>query len=71
MLEFLCDRAVNDPFKRVLYWQTNPRLAVLEAITDHYHDYPQTILLLRDRADNDPDEKVREFAKNQLREWGV
>lgn len=71
MLEFLCDRAINDPFKRQVDWQTNPRLAILEAIIEHYHDYPQTILLLRDRADNDPDEKVREFAKNQLREWGV
>ncbi|WP_374878409.1 hypothetical protein [Microseira sp. BLCC-F43] len=29
-------------------------------------DHPQMLDLLRDRADNDPDEQVRKFAKNLL-----
>lgn len=30
--------------------------------------HPQTLPLLRDRAENDPDEQVREFAKKKLEE---
>jgi hypothetical protein len=67
--EFLCDRAINDPFKGQPYW-FNPRLVALEAIIEQYPDHLQTLSLLRDRAGNDPDEKVREFAVRELaRGW--
>jgi hypothetical protein len=46
--------------------QNNPRQTALEAIVRYYHDHPQILDLLRDRADNDPDEQVRNFAKNLL-----
>jgi len=68
MFEFLCDRAVNDPFKRKGDWQTNPRQIALEAIIEQYPEHPQTLPLLQDRAENDPDEKVREFAREKLAE---
>ena len=71
MFEFLCDRAVNDPFKGEEYWQDNPRQIALEAIIQYYPDHPQTLALLRERAMRDQDEKVREFAKKELRKRGV
>jgi len=67
MFEFLCDRAVNDPFNGQKYWH-NPRLLVIETIIQQYPDHPQTLPLCKDRAENDPDEKVREFAKKKLAE---
>lgn len=70
MFEFLCDRAVSDPCKTQLYW-LNPRKIALAAIIEQYPEHPQTLQLLRDRAENDPDEKLREFAKKKLRKRGV
>ena len=71
MLGFLHDIALNDPFdpfERKEDWEDNPRQLALEAITKQYPDHLQTLPLLQDRAENDPDEKVREFAKNKLAE---
>ncbi|WP_017318060.1 HEAT repeat domain-containing protein [Mastigocladopsis repens] len=62
--------AVNDPFKRKENDETNPRRIALEIIVKQHPHHPQTLPLLRDRAENDPDEKVREFAQKKLREWG-
>ena len=66
MFEFLCDRALNDPFERKEDWEDNPRQLALEIIIKQYPDCPQTLLLCKDRAENDPDEKVREFAREKL-----
>jgi len=66
MFEFLCDRALNDPFERKEDRENNPRQLALEIIIKQYRDRPQTLPLLRDRAGNDPDEKVREFANKKL-----
>ena len=83
MFEFLCDRAVNDPFDPseeysyhwsryrwfdpyLDWWIINPRQTALEVIIEQYPDHPQTLLLLRDRAENDPDEQLREFASQKL-----
>jgi len=66
IFELLCDRTVNDPFERKEYWEGNPRQTALEAIIKQRPDSPQTLSLLRDRADNDSDEKLREFAKKKL-----
>jgi predicted NACHT family NTPase len=66
MFEFLCNCALNDPFERKKDRETNPRQLALEIIIKQYRDHPQTLPLLQDRAENDPDEKVREFAKNKL-----
>ena len=62
--DFLCDRAINDPFKGE--WQDNPRQTALAAILKHYSDKPQTLELLKTVSNNDPDEELKEFAKKQL-----
>ena len=69
MFELLCDRTLNDPFERQEDWEDNPRQTALEAIIKQRPDSPQTLSLLRDRADNDSDEKLRKFAKKKLEKW--
>ncbi|HEY9710482.1 MAG TPA: hypothetical protein V6D48_19900, partial [Oculatellaceae cyanobacterium] len=69
LFEFLCDRALNDPFERKEDNEDNPRQLALEIIIKQYRDHPQTLPLLQDRAEHDPDEKVREFAKKKLENW--
>ncbi len=71
IFEFLRDCAIDDPFERRADSAKNPRQIALGAIIEHYPNYPQTLLLVSDRADNDPDENVRKFAEEKLRDWGV
>jgi hypothetical protein len=66
MFELLCNCAINDPFVREDDWEDNPRQLALEIIIKQYPNHPQTLPLLRDRAENDPDEKVKEFAQKKL-----
>jgi predicted NACHT family NTPase len=68
MFDFLCERALNDPFERKYDSQDNPRQIALKLIIKQYPNHPQTLPLLQDRAENDPDEKVREFAREKLAE---
>ncbi|OKH32890.1 NTPase [Nostoc calcicola FACHB-389] len=58
--------AVDDSFERKKKDQTNPRRIALEIIIKQFPQHEQTLPLLRDRADNDPDEQVREFAQKKL-----
>ncbi|MBW4626999.1 MAG: HEAT repeat domain-containing protein [Brasilonema octagenarum HA4186-MV1] len=60
--------AINDPFERKQSYQTNPRRVALEIIIKQHPHHPQTLPLLRDRAENDPDEQVREYAQKKLAE---
>ena len=69
IFELLCDRTLNDPFERKEKWEDNPRQTALKAIIKQRPDSPQTLSLLRDRADNDSDEKLRKFAKKKLEKW--
>ncbi|TYQ27829.1 NACHT domain-containing protein [Pseudanabaena sp. UWO311] len=64
--DFLCDLAIHDPFKRAEDWETNPRQTALEGILKHYSDKPQTLELLKTVSNNDRDEKLKEFAKEEL-----
>jgi predicted NACHT family NTPase len=70
ILQLFCHVAINDPFKHSEseygQYETNPRQTALEAILKHYPNHPQTLPLLRDRTQNDPDEKLREWAKEEL-----
>jgi predicted NACHT family NTPase len=68
VFELLCNIAINDPFERQLIIEDNPRQIALQAIIEQYPDHSQTLPLLRDKAENDPDEEVREFAQNKLKE---
>jgi hypothetical protein len=65
-LNYYAIRALNDPFVREEKWEENPRQLALKIIIKQYPDNPQTLPLLRDRAENDPDEQVRNFAQNKL-----
>ncbi|MFN7761926.1 MAG: NTPase, partial [Pseudanabaena sp.] len=68
--DFLCDRAINDPFVRGRdqfdIYRTNPRQTALEGILQYYRDKPQTLELLKAISNNDPDEKLKGFAKEEL-----
>ncbi|OUL20708.1 NTPase [Nostoc sp. 106C] len=70
IFEFLHDCTVTDSFKHPSYW-LNPRRVALAFIIEQFPQHPQTLPLLLDRAENDPDEKLREFAQNKLRKWGA
>ena len=60
--------ALNDPFQRENDFQDNPRQTALEAIVEYYPEHPQIFPLLQDRAENDPDEQLQEWAKETLQE---
>ncbi|MEG4628839.1 HEAT repeat domain-containing protein, partial [Microcoleus sp. AR_TQ3_B6] len=66
LFELLCDVAINDPFDREDEWQYNPRQAALAATIELYPDRPQTLELVRDRAQNDSDETLRKFAQEKV-----
>lgn len=70
MFEFLCDRAINDPFLRQKDWEDNPRQTALGVIIEQYSNInrDEILSLLSDRQANEPDEKLREFAKAKLEE---
>ena len=61
------DGYTSDPHNRKFKWQNNPRQTAMEALLTHYLAHPKTIELLRDRAINDPDEQLREWAQQQLK----
>jgi hypothetical protein len=48
-------------------WNQNPRQNALEALLINYPTHSKTIELLRDRAANDSDEQLREWAQEQLK----
>jgi hypothetical protein len=52
--------------KRRYDFETNPRQTALEAILEHYRDKPQTLELLKTVSNNDPDEQLKGFAKEEL-----
>ena len=65
--EIFYDNALNDPFERKSILQYNPRQIALKAIVKQYPDHPQTLPLLEDRAENDPDEQLQNWAERKLR----
>lgn len=60
------DGYTSDPYNRKFKWQSNPRQTAIEALLTNYPTHSKTLELLRDRATNDPDEQLREWAKEQL-----
>src|SRR4028118_557442 len=67
LFELLCEIAINDPFdhRGKNRWR-NPRQTALAAMIELYPDRPQTLELVRDRAQNDSDYIFREFAQKEL-----
>ena len=68
IFELFYNYVVNYLFEHKEDYEDNPQQAALLAIIEQYPQHPQTLALLRDRAENDADEKVREFAQNKLKE---
>jgi len=66
IFEWLGDIAINHPFERLYKSQDNPRKTALEIMLKQYPDRPKTLEILRDRAQNDRDQQLREFAKKKL-----
>ena len=62
----LRDRTLQDPFKREYDWQDNPRQIALNVLVQQYPTYHKTTELLCDRSQNDSDEKLRDWATQQL-----
>jgi predicted NACHT family NTPase len=73
IFELFCNVVVNDPFQRsngeYSQYETNPRQTALEIILKHYPNDSQVLSLLRDRATNETDEKLREWAKDKLQKF--
>jgi hypothetical protein len=74
LLDFFHDIILHEfPFEnenlKSLKKKYNAQKIVLEALLDHYPTHPKTIALLRDRALNDPDEQLREWAQEQLKNF--
>ncbi|MEG3957422.1 NACHT domain-containing protein [Microcoleus sp. herbarium2] len=69
LFELLCEVAINDPFdhRGKSRWR-NPRQTALAALIELYPDRPQTLEILRDRAQSESDEIFREFAQKKLAE---
>ncbi|MCC5608176.1 HEAT repeat domain-containing protein [Nostoc sp. CHAB 5834] len=70
LLEIYYHCAVDNAFKgsHNPWFKPNPRRIALEIIIKQFPQHPQTLPLLRDRAENDPDEQVREFAQKKLKQ---
>ncbi|BAY62956.1 signal transduction protein [Calothrix brevissima NIES-22] len=65
--------AANDLFKdsHNPLSNPNPRYIALDIIIRQFPQHPQTLPLFQDKAKNDPDEKVREFAQKKLKQLEV
>ncbi|MBD2161478.1 HEAT repeat domain-containing protein [Limnothrix sp. FACHB-1083] len=65
-LKLLDKVAIQDPFQRSRQYERNPRKTALEGLLEIVPKNPLVIDLLRDRAANDPDDLLRQWATEQL-----
>ncbi len=69
IFELFCEVVETDRFaQQHLYDRRSPRFSALKALINHYPTHPKTVNLLLDRAINDPDEQLREWAQEQLQQ---
>ncbi|MGB3509173.1 MAG: HEAT repeat domain-containing protein [Microcoleaceae cyanobacterium] len=68
IFELFHHTALNDPFQCEHKFIDNFRRIALGAIVKYYSDHPRTLPLLQDRAENDPDKRLREWAKKKLQQ---
>ena len=71
VFNFLCERLILDPFVREHTSNRNPRLRAIEALLEHYPTHTKTLEILNDRALNDPDDQLRQWAQDQLQKLEV
>ncbi|MBD2255793.1 HEAT repeat domain-containing protein [Nostoc parmelioides] len=70
LFEIYYNCATTDPFEdNHDDFNQNPRRVALEIIVKQYPQHEKTLPLLRDRAENDPDEQVQKYAQTKLQEW--
>jgi hypothetical protein len=67
LFDVLYQVAKEDLYEREADFEGNPRLIATQGVVHYYPTHPKTIELLRDRALNDSDEQLREWAEEQLR----
>jgi len=67
MLDFLSQLIVDKLVRRGNWMQWNPIEKILEQFIKEYPHHPKTLELLHDRALNDSDEQLREWAQEQLK----
>ena len=68
VFELFCRAIQNDPFIKKDGYADNPRQIAMNNLLTYYSTHPKTIDLLRDRATNDPDELLREWAQKELQQ---
>ncbi|WP_225887008.1 NACHT domain-containing protein [Nodosilinea nodulosa] len=68
IFELLYEIVLQESFLPKSVRNQNPRQNALEVLLRNYPTHPKTIELLRDRALNDPDEQLREWAQEQLQQ---
>jgi HEAT repeat protein len=70
LFEIYYNCTMNDSFEgsHDPWSNPNPRWVALDIIIKQYPQHPQTLPLLLDKAENDPDEQVRNFAQQKLAE---
>ncbi len=66
VFEVLQSIATTDPFQRESPWDSNPRQIALSALLTDHPNHAHILELLHDRAYNDPDEALREWAHQRL-----
>ena len=70
VFEILENFVLNDPFvkkKSLVYnFVSNPREIALKALVENFPSHPRTIELLSYKAQSDPDNQVKEYAKQAL-----
>ncbi len=66
-LKFLKDCVLKDDFDRNFPFEENPRQTALETLLINYPTHSETLELLIDRAINDPDKQLREWAQQHLK----
>ncbi len=66
LFDFFEDIAIHDPGGEKGFLEGDPRFAALKAIVENYPTHPKTLKLLHDRATNEPDEQLQEWAQRQL-----
>lgn len=67
IFEFLLDISINEPHNRSYDLEPSPRQTALENLVRQFGDRPKTLSLLRDRAENDPDQWLKTYAQEQLK----
>jgi hypothetical protein len=67
LFDILYQISKEDLYEREADFEDNPRMIAIQALVRYYPTYPKTLERLRDRAANDPDEKLRQWAQEQLK----